>query len=314
MLDQVQHFGATPHAIVRPARADGAWVDAITDLPEMRVHWDAEEGVLWQSMRPQGRPCVTLGLIRDALRIMDVVEEASAPPHQQPVNYMVLTSDDPAAFCLGGDLALFKELILSRDEEGLRHYAHGCVDVVHRAWNRLNLPLCMIALVQGDALGGGFETALAHDVIIAERRARFGLPEILFNLFPGMGAYSFLSRRLTPAQAERMIVSGRIYTAEELHEMGIVDVVAPDGEGLDAVQRFIDGHRRASKARNAVARLRGMVNPVTREELIDIADLWVETALRLEARDLRKMEHLVAAQMRRSAPRRAAAVAREALA
>ena len=50
--------------------------------------------------------------------------------------------------------------------------------------------------MQGECLGGGFEAALSSDVIVAEKSARFGFPEILFNLFPGMGAYSFLERKI----------------------------------------------------------------------------------------------------------------------
>jgi len=57
--------------------------------------------------------------------------------------------------------------------------------------NNLFLPLTTISLAQGDALGGGFEAALSCSVIIAERRARFGFPEVMFNLFPGMGPTAF---------------------------------------------------------------------------------------------------------------------------
>ena len=79
--------------------------------------------------------------------------------------------------------------------------------------------------MQGDALGGGFECALASDLIVAEERAQLGFPEILFNLFPGMGAYSLLSRRVGMKGAEKMILSARLYTAEELHELGVVDLL-----------------------------------------------------------------------------------------
>ena len=58
-----------------------------------------------------------------------------------------------------------------------------------------------------------------------------GLPEILFNLFPGMGAYSLLARRLGMKKAEEMILSGKIFEARELHEMGVVDMIVPSGEG-----------------------------------------------------------------------------------
>jgi DSF synthase len=202
-------------------------------------------------------------------------------------------------FNLGGHLPLFMRLIEEKDREGLRRYAHACVEGQYRWAVNHNLPVCTIALVQGDALGGGFEAALAHNFIIAERNAKFGLPEVLFNLFPGMGAYSFLSRRLDAARAEKMIMSGRVYSAEELHEMGIIDKIAENGCGIDAVYDFIRERRRVCCTSQAMIKARQMVNPITREELIDITELWVETALKLSQSDLRKMKHLAIAQDRR---------------
>lgn len=277
-----------------------SWLAPISNLPELDIFYEAEEKTLWQYMKPAGRPSFTPGLIRDCTTVIDAVEKAHHSSAHAPVQYMILASRLAGIYNLGGDLARFQKMIEAGDREGLRHYAHSCVKAQYRRAIRMNLPICTIALVQGDALGGGFEVALSHDIIVAEKSAKFGLPEILFNLFPGMGAYSFLSRRLGGASAERLMTSGRLYSAQDMHEMGVVDVVAEDGAGVAAVSAFIEQHRRASKARMAIARLRDMVTPVTLQEMLDITDLWVETALTLEPRDLRKMRHLVAAQDRRS--------------
>ncbi|MDR3437188.1 crotonase/enoyl-CoA hydratase family protein [Telmatospirillum sp.] len=278
------------------------WLSSISSLPELDVFYDAEAKTLWQYMKPLGRPSFTPGLIRDCTAVINAVElshRTAQDETSQQVQYMILSSRIAGIYNLGGDLARFQKMIEARDREGLRHYAHSCVEAQYRRAIRMNLPICTVALVQGDALGGGFEVALSHDIIIAEKQAKFGLPEILFNLFPGMGAYSFLSRRLDSARATRLMTSGRLYCAEEMYEMGIVDILADDGDGADAAIGFIEQHRRAGKARMAIAKLREMVTPISRQELIDITDLWVETALSLDARDLRKMGHLVAAQNRR---------------
>ncbi len=282
-----------------PKPTPGHWLDPVRNLAEVEVEYEAETGALWQFMNP-AKPNITTGLLQDGLAILGAVEDAHRRVGPEAVRYLVLASRLNGIFNLGGDLGLFKQLIADRDRAGLRRYAHTCVEVQHKRHCKMDLPLCTIALVQGDALGGGFELALAHDVIVAERGAKFGLPEILFNLFPGMGAHSFLSRRLDPARAERLITSGRLYAADELYDMGLVDVLAEDGEGFEAVRAFISAHARSSKARLAVSRLRQLVNPVTRQEMIEITDLWVETAMTLEARDLRKMELLVSAQSRRA--------------
>ena len=91
--------------------------------------------------------------------------------------------------------------------------ARHCVDGVHHLHTGLGGDVRTIALVQGDALGGGMELALACHHIVAEEGVEMGLPEVLFGLFPGMGAYSFLSRRVSPQMAERIILEGRLYKA-----------------------------------------------------------------------------------------------------
>jgi DSF synthase len=156
-----------------------------------------------------------------------------------------------------------------------------------------------MALVQGDALGGGFETALSFDVVVAERSAKMGLPEILFNLFPGMGAYSFLSRRMDAMRAEKMIMGGQIFTAEQLHGMGLVDVLAEDGQGEAAVYDYIQKNAHRRNAHMAIYKTRRRVNPISYEELRDVVDIWVDAVFRLTPADLSKMARLTMAQDRR---------------
>ena len=129
-----------------------------------------------------------------------------------------------------------------------------------------------ISLVQGDALGGGFEAALTSDVIVAEESAQMGLPEILFNLFPGMGAYSLLARRIGMRAAEELILSGKMLPANELHKMGIVDVLATDGQGETAVRNWIAKNAKRRNGMQAVFNARQYIHPVTREELDGIVE------------------------------------------
>ncbi len=277
------------------------WAAFAATLSQLELGYDESKRILWQYMLPTERPSFTRQLISDMSATLDFVESiwCDRGEAHKPVSFLVLASQLPGIFNLGGDLALFLRLIATQDRDVLTRYAHACVDGQHRISVNLNLPICTIALVQGDALGGGFEAALAHNVIIAERSVKFGLPEVLFNLFPGMGAYSFLSRRLDPARAERMILSGRLYTAEELYEMGVIDVLAEPGHGVEAVHQFVNRYERTNRTHQAVAKARQIINPVTRDELIKITDLWVDTALSLSAADLRKMQHLAKAQNRR---------------
>ncbi|RMG58880.1 MAG: enoyl-CoA hydratase [Deltaproteobacteria bacterium] len=266
------------------------------------VRYDEREKIAWLYMNPSPRPCITPVLLEDVRRSQhvwaEVNREAFLNGDEQPVQYTVLASAYPGIYSYGGDLSLFIQFIKERDAEGLRQYAYMCIDDVYLMAINLHQPVTTIALVQGDALGGGFEAALSCNYIVAEKGAQFGFPEILFNLFPGMGAYSFLSRKIGMVQAEKMITSGKTYTAEEMFEMGVVDFLVEKGRGEDGVYEFVRNHRKKRNAHLSLVRVRQRVNPVTREELIDVADMWVETAMKIGERELKIMERLVRAQDR----------------
>ncbi len=253
-------------------------------------------------MDPKPRPCFNTGFLDEFANCQRIVDQINRSSIQQggdcPVQYTILASRIPRVYSMGGDLELFRSLILAKDREGLRQYARLCIDLIHLMSRNHHLPMTTISLVQGDALGGGFEAALSCSVVVAEKGAQFGLPEILFGLFPGMGAYSFLSRRLGAARAERLVTSGTVYSAAEMHEIGVVDVLADDGDGEKAVHEFIAGHRRRRNALQALFSVRQRVHGVPYQELCDVADLWVDTALSLGPRDIRVMDRLLKAQDR----------------
>lgn len=271
---------------------------------QLQFEFEPATGTLWGFMNQVGTPCYNLGLL-NAARAHGADLSASGGHIDfegalQKVNYFVAGSRIPKVFNLGGDLALFLLLIKSRDREALAHYARLCIDNLHARIQNFSCPsLTTISLVQGDALGGGFESALSSDVVIAEESAQMGFPEIIFNLFPGMGAYSLLSRRMGMRAAEDFILSGKILPARTLHEMGLVDVLAKDGEGETAVREWIAGNARRRNGMQGVMRSRQHVFPITRAELDGIAEVWVDCALRLEDKDLKMMGRVVRAQMRR---------------
>lgn len=127
-----------------------------------------------------------------------------------------------------------------------------------------------------------------------------GLPEVIFGLFPGMGAYSFLCKRVSPQLAEKIILEGKLHTAEALYEMGIVDVLVDQGEGVQAVQEIIRQQQRAPHAHLALNAVRSLAQPVGYDELMGITEIWVDSALSLDERSLRTMDRIVKAQHRRA--------------
>jgi DSF synthase len=156
------------------------------DLGQIDVQWQPELNTLWAFITPLDRPNYNLGLLRDTMAWqMESKKVFASDP--DALRYMVLGSRFPGVFNLGGDLEMFARCIENQDRETLRQYSHLCVDIVDRVWHCNDMPVINIGLAQGDALGGGFEALMCFDVIIAERQARFGLPEVLFGLFPRHG-------------------------------------------------------------------------------------------------------------------------------
>jgi DSF synthase len=274
------------------------------DYKQIEVKFEPEYSVAWTYLNPTGVPCFNPEILEE-IRSHDEAIESSGGRllHHgdlRQIRYYVVASRIENVFNFGGDLALFTQLVRVQDRDALAQYAKLCVRNMYSRIVNYNSPLTTISLVQGEALGGGFETVLSSNVIIAERCARMGMPEILFNLFPGMGAYSLLGRRLGMKKAEEMIFSGRIYTAAELHEMGVVDVLVDDGLGEAAVYDYIRSNERRRNGMQAVFSCRQQFQPVTYEELLNITTVWVNAALRLEERDLKLMSRLVSSQTKRA--------------
>ena len=262
----------------------------------LTTHYEEKYQLGWYFMHATPRACFNPELLKDIDNWFSQVRQELDADDGRDYRYLVLASDVDGVFNLGGDLNLFRDLIAEGSYDGLMDYAKACINVLYQNIIHLNRNLTTISLVQGDALGGGFEAALSSNVLIAERGSKMGLPEILFNLFPGMGAYSLLSRRVGGAKAEQMILSGQLFTAEELYELGVVDILAERGEGELAVLDYIKRAERAANGYRAMREVKDACNTITYQELLDITTIWVEAALRLEKRDLRMMERLVSRQ------------------
>ncbi len=279
---------------------DRSWVNSLCGLNELKV--SVEDNILWSRMQHRDRASASFQLLSETLQVFSAARQGWAEDERAelaPLKYMVLSSSLPGVFLLGGDLPYFADKIERRDRAALMLYALECINVVHGYANGPGVPVHSIALVQGDCLGGGFEAALANDVIVAEKSAKFGLPEVLFNLFPGMGAYTLLARKLDMVRAEKMIFSGKLYSAEEMQAMGLVEVVAEDGEGELALHEYIERYERLHTSRDSIMRARRIARPVSYEELKGIVEIWVDAALALKPADLRKMQLVSKAQDRR---------------
>ena len=204
--------------------------------------------------------------------------------------FLVLSSNIKDIFSLGGDLSFFKKAIESNNHEALYKYGKDTMELVYGLSTGYLNKLHSVAAVNGLAYGGGFEYALAADHIIASTNARFCFPEVMFNMFPGMGAFTLLKRRISMKDARKLIMSAKTYSAADLYDMGVIDnVVAPE-ELEGAVFQHIRDQQHMYGGLNAFQQAINSNNLAEYEEMTTLLSAWVKQAFNLDERDLRKLK------------------------
>jgi len=205
---------------------------------------------------------------------------------------LVLSSELEGVFSLGGDLQMFQRAVKSGDFGQLFRYGRAAIDQVWSNLSGCGIPgLVTAAIVSGEAQGGGFEAALSCHIVIAERGSSFGFPEPLFGLFPGMGAMELISARIDSDVAARMISTPERYSAEFLHEIGLVDYLVPKGKGAEFAQELMALPPSAATERK-ISRLKA----IRYGDLLSSVEKWTERAMNLSERELRSMGYLLSAQ------------------
>jgi enoyl-CoA hydratase/carnithine racemase len=161
-----------------------------------------------------------------APHVIEALDTAWRAIEGSDVKAMVLASPNPALFCAGADIKAFTQL----DEAGGRELLNRAHELF-RDWEKSRI--MTIAAVNGLALGGGCEIAMACDVRLAAYSATFGQPEINLGIIPGFGGTQRLPRLVGPAKALEMNTTGEPISAEEGYEYGLVNRLVPDHELFD---------------------------------------------------------------------------------
>ena len=265
-------------------------------MTQLSAYYEEERRTMWMLLRAQPRPSFNHQLIEQIMNLSYAAQRSGLA-----IDFWVTGSLVPGMFNAGGDLSFFVESIKNGRREALRAYARACVDCIHAAARGFDTGAVTIAMVEGSALGGGFEAALAHHFILAQNTARMGFPEIAFNLFPGMGGYSLVARRAGMKLAEELICEGESHTAEWFETRGLVDRLFQPDEAYHSTRTFIDTLRPKLNGVRAMLKARQRVLQLTRAELMDITDDWVDFPFSLEPTDIAYMERLVTLQKRHSA-------------
>jgi len=149
------------------------------------------------------------------------------------VNVVIVTGEGDKAFVAGADILEMKDLTAI---EGMLFSQRG-----HEALSTLeNMEKPVIASVNGFALGGGFEVALACDIIYASDKARLGFPETTLGIHPGFGGTQRTAKLVGLAKAKELIFTGKMITAQEAYEMGLINKVVPHDQLMAEVMALAE--------------------------------------------------------------------------
>lgn len=154
---------------------------------------------------------------------------------------IILTGAGAKAFVAGADI---QEFVGKSDEQAmeLSVFGHELMDML------ANFPKPIIAAINGFALGGGLELALACHIRVAAETAKLGLPEVSLGLIPGYGGTQRLTQLAGRGKALEMILTGDMIDARDAYQWGIVNKVVPQEELLDAAQALLDHMYQRSKS------------------------------------------------------------------
>lgn len=162
-----------------------------------------------------------LNLLSNAMKD-ELKNQLSLLKADESLRVLIVTGSGDRAFCAGADLKEFPDRIKLNTAGEVWDKGHSSFDLC------CNLPQMMIAALNGPALGGGYELALACDIIFAADTATVGLPEVKRGIMPGNGGVEALYHRVGYAAALELLVTGRIFKAEDAASLGLVDHLVPE--------------------------------------------------------------------------------------
>jgi enoyl-CoA hydratase len=183
---------------------------------------DAREGVAWLEIdRPQARNAINLELVRE---LTGALEDLSA---RDDIRALVLSGAGGKAFASGADIAELKA----------RTHREAFFAVNGTLFQRLeDFPRPTIAAIEGYALGGGLELALACDMRVASRSAKVGLPEVTLGIYPAAGGTWRLPRLIGLGRAKELVFTGRILEAAEAYELGLFERLVDEGKAVETAR------------------------------------------------------------------------------
>jgi enoyl-CoA hydratase/carnithine racemase len=192
---------------------------------------------------------------------------------EQSAHALIIYSDLKSGFCAGADLRELYERSQSMQKDEALKGVRQFLERIHRALNIIDASsLTTIAAVHGVTFGGGFELALACDLIVADKTARFCFPELRLGLIPGFGGIPRLKRDIGNAAVRDLLLTGRSFNATKAHQIGLVSQVVAEGEALRAARGTAAQIGKFDRQTSGVAKQ--FIKPIPHEELRREIDIF----------------------------------------
>ena len=225
------------------------------------LSWELVDGVVEMALHRQPNNEIGSATLEELERFVEALQAAEGQAHA-----VIIHSTLPSGFCAGADLRelyrRMQELPQAERMAGLRDFLQR----IHKVMNALDAsPLTTIAAVHGVTFGGGFELALACDLIIADKMARFCFPELRLGLIPGFGGIPRLKRDLGNALVRDLLLTGRSINATRAHAVGLVSQVTAEGQALKVARATAAQIKKFDRQTSAAAKQ--FIKPIPYEEL-----------------------------------------------
>ena len=234
------------------------------------LSWTLADGVIELALHRA--PCNELGSasLEEFEKFVTALALMEAKAHA-----LIIYSEMKPGFCAGADLRELYQRSQSMEKIEAARGVRDFLERIHRVLNLIDAaPLTTIAAVHGVTFGGGFELALACDLIIADKMARFCFPELRLGLIPGFGGIPRLKRDLGNAVVRDLLLTGRSFNAAKAQQIGLVSQVVGEGETLRAARATAAQLNKLDGATAAAAKK--FIKPIPHEELRREIDLFCE--------------------------------------
>lgn len=231
-------------------------------MPLENLLFEIQEGIATVTVN---RPAAMNAMTRATLEELEtVVAEIAGRPD---IRVAILTGSGTKAFVAGADIAIMRDMppLQARDLALLAHRVYAAIE---------RSPKPFIAAVNGYALGGGCELAMACDIRLAAETARFGQPEINIGILPGFGGTQRLPRLVGKGRALEIILTGEMIDAREAHRIGLVNRVVPQEDLLEEARQL--ARKISAKGQIAVRLCKDAINNGLEMDLSKGCDYEVE--------------------------------------